>query len=121
MATPLGPNELGSRRSPGPRNGGTDFFSNLAPELIDMIFEELRPSGSITEPYSDEEFGEIRHPYLTARSVLSSLCVVSKRIHPFANRHLCRTVVIQSQKELLVFFCTLANIPELRLTVRSFA
>jgi len=121
MATRLGHNEVGRPLSPATRNVGNDFFSNLAPELVTMIVDHLRPTGSIIICKTIVSPTRIRPVYIQARSDFSNLSRVSKSIHPFATLHLYGTVVLRNQREQAVFFCTLANNPHLRLAVRSFA
>ncbi|KAK3312660.1 hypothetical protein B0H66DRAFT_537744 [Apodospora peruviana] len=121
MTTQLDDNEVGSPRSPEIRDGSNDVLSYLPTELITAILGHLHYTGSVTSYRYIAGRPEIRQEYIEARSDFSSLCRVSKFLYPIASRRLYHTIVLQSEKELFLFFRTIANDVNLRLAVRSFA
>ncbi|KAK3312548.1 hypothetical protein B0H66DRAFT_633350 [Apodospora peruviana] len=96
-------------------------FRRLPTELVDMIFENLRPKGPVTTHGSNGELPRRNIDHFNSRTSFHSLSRTSRNLHHLATRFLYRWVLLRNQDELLCFFRTMINRADFRILVRSFS
>ncbi|KAI1257253.1 hypothetical protein MGN70_000293 [Eutypa lata] len=100
--------------------GPANCLATLPVELIRAVLREMLPYHSITAYESTSNQPQVALSYVLSRSDLASVCQVSQRMHSLAIPFLYHTILLKSQRELLYFFRTMAEVPLYRELARVF-
>ena len=100
--------------------GPANCLATLPVELIRAVLREMLPYHSITAYESTSNQPQVALSYVLSRSDLASVCQVSQRMHSLAIPFLYHTILLKSQRELLYFFRTIAEVPLYRELARVF-
>lgn len=97
------------------------FLENLPPELFSKVLDNLSPTDSFTLIRPDATKPVVNHDLFASRRGLASLSRTCRGFHNEASDALFRVVAVESHRDLLLLFRTLATVPAIRPRVRCFA
>lgn len=94
---------------------------DLPLEVILKVFEQFEPTGPLTSYNSTAMRPDVSHDFFQSRASLANVVLVSRLFHQLGMPLLYRAVLLNNQRQVLLFFRTIAKLPNHRLMVRSLA
>ena len=118
----------GPAASIGERSVNGDSHSNHRLSLLDLpgevilrVLDRLRPTESVTSYDSTCTRPDVSRDFFQSRTSLTNVVLVSRLFYQLGTPYLYRTIILNSQREVLLLFRTIAKFPDRRPMVRSLA